>query len=488
MRKRTSLLTCFLVFATFTALAQEGFSLFTTNFPPEEFSKRRASVYDAIGSSSLALIQGAAVPAGYTRFRQSNEFYYLCGVETPHSYLLLDGAQRRATLYLPHRNEGRERAEGKVLSAEDEPLIIQLAGVDAVYGIDILPEHLARSARGNTLRTLFTPFNPAEGAAMSRDLAVRSLGDAAADPFDGRASREGSLIQLVRSRFPQFDMRDLSPLLDNLRLIKSPREIAVIQKATQLAGLALMECMRSTKPGIMEYELDAVAKYVYYRNGAQGEAYYSLVQSGPNAMLGHYNAGKRQMRDGDFLLMDFAPDYGYYMSDLTRMWPVNGKFSSSQRELYEFYAGCYRALLKAIKPGLTAQAVLQAAVREMDDILVKMIFSKPLYNQAAKAFVETFRQSSKNPRAMLGHWVGMSTHDVGQDIGPLRAGMVFTIEPAFQIREEQINIRCEDLIVITENGAEILSDFVPLTIDQIEKQMAGDGLLQNYPRATTVRK
>ena len=333
MRKRTSLLTCFLVFATFTALAQEGFSLFTTNFPPEEFSKRRASVYDAIGSSSLALIQGAAVPAGYTRFRQSNEFYYLCGVETPHSYLLLDGAQRRATLYLPHRNEGRERAEGKVLSAEDEPLIIQLAGVDAVYGIDILPEHLARSARGNTLRTLFTPFNPAEGAAMSRDLAVRSLGDAAADPFDGRASREGSLIQLVRSRFPQFDMRDLSPLLDNLRLIKSPREIAVIQKATQLAGLALMECMRSTKPGIMEYELDAVAKYVYYRNGAQGEAYYSLVQSGPNAMLGHYNAGKRQMRDGDFLLMDFAPDYGYYMSDLTRMWPVNGKFSSSQREL-----------------------------------------------------------------------------------------------------------------------------------------------------------
>ena len=121
-------------------------------------------------------------------------------------------------------------------------------------------------------------------------------------------------------------------------------------------------------------------------------------------MLGHYNAGKRQMRDGDFLLMDFAPDYGYYMSDLTRTWPVNGKFSSSQRELYEFYAGCYRAILKAIKPGLTARVVLQTAVREMDDIFTKMILSKQLYNQAAKAFVETFRQSSRNPRAMLGHW------------------------------------------------------------------------------------
>jgi Xaa-Pro aminopeptidase len=262
MRKRASRLTCFLVLATFTAIAQEGFSLFTTNFPPEEFSKRRTAVYDSIGGSSLALVQGAPVPAGYARFRQSNEFYYLCGVETPHSYLLLDGVQRHVTVYRPQQNEGRERAEGRMLSAEDEVLVRQLAGVDAVYGLDILPEHLARSARGNTMCTLFTPSSPAEGAAMSRDLAVRSLGDGDADPFDGRASREGSLIQLVRSRFPQFEIRDLSLSLDNLRLIKSPREIAFIKKATQLAGLALMECMRSTKPGIMEYELDAVAKYV----------------------------------------------------------------------------------------------------------------------------------------------------------------------------------------------------------------------------------
>jgi Xaa-Pro aminopeptidase len=144
--------------------------------------------------------------------------------------------------------------------------------------------------------------------------------------------------------------------------------------------------------------------------------------------------------------------------------------------------------LKAIKPGLTAQTIFQTAVREMDDILARNVLSKPLYNQAAKTFVETFRQSSKNPKASLGHWVGMSTHDVGQDSGPLRTGMVFTIEPAFQVREEQINIRCEDLIVITEKGAEVLSSFVPLSVDQIEKQMRGSGLLQNHPRAGTPGK
>jgi Xaa-Pro aminopeptidase len=488
MTKRIPFILFFLVMYIFHAFAQDGFSPFTTDFPPEEFASRRSAVYDAIGSSSFALIQGASAPSGYTRFRQSNEFYYVCGIETPHSYLLLNGALKRATLYLPHRNAGRERSEGKLLSAEDEELIKQLAGVDAVYGVDVLPEHLAAYARGNSLRTFFTPFSPAEGSAMSRDLAVRAIGDASADPFDGRASREGALIQSMRSRFPQFEIRDLSPILDNLRLIKSPREIALIRKATHLAGLALMDCMQSTKPGIMEYELDAVAKYVYYRNGAQGEAYYSLVQSGPNAMLGHYNAGKRQMKEGEFLLMDFAPDYGYYMSDLTRTWPVNGTFSASQKELYEFYIGCYRAILKAIKPGLTAQTILQAAVKDMDDILAKNALSKPLYSQAARTFVETFRQSSRNPKASLGHWVGMSTHDVGQDNGPLRAGMVFTIEPAFQVREEKINIRCEDLIIITEKGAEVLSDFVPLSVDQIEKQMKGRGLLQNYPRAQAVEK
>ena len=488
MRKHTLILICFFILSPLVSLAQEGFSLFTKDFPPEEFAARRAGIYDAIGTSAIAVLQGAPGPAGYVRFRQSNEFYYLSGIEIPYSYLLLDGSQRRATLYLPHRNEGRERAEGKTLTPEEATLVKELSGIDAVYGVDILPEHLARYARGNVLRTLFTPFSPAEGFAMSRDLAVRSVGDAAVDPFDGRASREGNFIQLLRLRFPQFDIRDLTPTLDNLRLIKSPREIALIQKATQLSGLALIECMRSTKPGIMEYELDAVAKYIYYRNGAQGEAYFSLIQSGPNAMVGHYNANKRQMQDGDFLLMDFAPDYGYYMSDLTRMWPVNGKFSNHQRELYEFYVGCYRSVLRAIRPGATAQTILQDAVREMDGILSKTTFSKPVYEVAAKRFVGTFRTSSQSPRAMLGHWVGMSTHDVGQDWGPLRAGMVFTIEPAFTVPEEAINIRCEDLIIITDRGSQILSDFVPLDMAGIEKQMVGKGMLQEYPRAKPIEK
>lgn len=481
MITKLKFVTLTLILICTSAFAQEGFSPFTTDFPPEEFAARRAEVFKAIGENGLALLQGAPSPPGYKRFRQSNEFYYLCGIEIPHAYLLLDGSTRTTALYLPHRNEGRERGEGKLLSAEDAAEIKQLSGVDAVFGTDLLVEHLARATRSYG-RQIFTPFSPAEGFAMSRDLAVRVIGDYAADPFDGRPSREGTLIQSLRTRFPQFEVRDLSPTLDKLRLIKSPRELALIKKATRLGGLALIEAMRSTEPGIYEHELDAMAKYVYYRNGAQGEAYYSLIASASNAFYPHYNAGKRRMLDGDFLLMDFAPDVGYYMSDVTRMMPVNGKFSPWQRELYGFYLGCYKSVLKHIRPNVTAQTVIQDAVKEMNDLLASTKFSKPTYENAAKAFVARYQASASNPRASLGHWVGMATHDVGPHEGVLRAGMVFTIEPALTVPEEKIYIRMEDLIIITETGKEIVSDFIPMDMDQIEKVMKETGMLQKYPR------
>lgn len=474
---------CFVVLVNVAAFGQEGGSLFTKDFQPEEFAGRRAKVFDAIGKKAAAVIQGDPGPRGYTRFRQSNEFYYLCGVEVPHAYLVLDGARRRATLYLPHRNEGRERSEGKLLSAEDADLVKQLSGVDEVASTEMLGEHLANFARSGQLEELYTTLNPAEGSAMSRDLAIRAIADAAADPWDGSVTREGRFNALLRERFPQFAIRNLSPTLDKLRLIKSPSEIALIAKATRLSGLALMEGMRSTVPGMSEFELDAMSKYIYYRNGAQGDAYYSLIASATNAWYPHYNAGKRVMKDGDFLLMDYAPDYGYYMSDVTRMMPVNGRFSRDQRDLYGFYLDCYKAILKNIAPGLTAQEIKKKAATEMKSVLGRSKFSKAIYEKAAREFVENYQKSTENPQTSLGHWIGMATHDVGgQDGSPLRAGMVFSIEPALRVPEEKIYIRLEDVIVITERGADILTKSVPMEIEDIEKLMREEGMLQRYPK------
>jgi len=485
MKIKTFLFILLLVFPALfpTNSVAQDMPFFTTDFPPAEFADRRAKIYDAIGENGLAIIQGAPSPAGYVRFRQTNEFYYLCGIEVPHAYLMLDGRQRKAFLYLPHRNPFRERGEGKMLSAEDGDMIRQLSGIDFVYPGETLNEHLAIFARNGQEMKIFTPFSPPEGLATSRDSVARMNADIFADTWDGSLAREGHFISLIKTRFPQFEIKDLTPALDRLRLIKSPREIALIKKATRLSGLALMEAMRSTVPGIRESELDAVAKYIYYRNGAQGDAYYSLIASGTNAWFPHYNAGKRTMLDGEFLLMDYAPDVGYYMSDVTRMFPVNGKFSPWQRELYGFYLVCYKAILKNIKPGLTPQQIKQAAIVEMNTALAGTRFSKPAYEKAARDFVENYTTSAKNPKTSLGHWIGMATHDDGPyDGAPLREGMVFSIEPALRVEEEKIYIRLEDVIIITKTGADILTTFVPMEIADIEKLMGEEGMLQRYPK------
>jgi Xaa-Pro aminopeptidase len=453
--------------------------LFTDDFPPEEFRARREKVLDGIGSNALAVLQGAPSPMGYTRFRQTNSFYYLSGVETPHAYLLLDGRTRTTRLYLPHRNERREASEGKLLAAEDVSLTKELTGIDEVYGVELLSDHLARFAWGANVPTLYTPHRPAELAAMSRDLATRGNSDVANDPWDGRSSREAHFMKRVRERFPQFILADLSPMLDQLRLVKSPREIDLIRKATRLSGLALMEAMRSTRPGLREYELDAVGKWIFFRGGAQSDAYYSLIASGPNAWYPHYHKGQRELRDGELLLMDYAPDVGYYTSDVTRMWPVNGQFNEWQRDLYGFYLAYYRAILDSIRPG-DVNDIMSAAADRMDEIVGSWQFTKPIYRKAAEGFVSAYRERAGRRPASLGHGVGMAVHDVGVHDGSLRPGMVFTIEPQFRVPEEQIYIRLEDVILITEDGAENLSDFVPMDIDDIERLMREDGMLDSY--------
>jgi Xaa-Pro aminopeptidase len=468
---------CLLAAFTAAAASAQDVPLFTKDFPPEEFRARREKVYDALGPRSLGLVQGAPSPVGYVRFRQSNELYYLCGIESPHSYLLLDSSRRAASLYLPHRNERREASEGKLLSAEDAELVKELTGIDAVYGVELLSDHLARFAWGGQVPALYTPFKPAEGLATSRDLATRAASDIANDPWDGRPSREAHFLARIRERFPQFVVQDLSPVLDQLRLVKSPREIELIRKATRLSGVAILEAMRSTEPGLRESDLDALAKLVFHRGGAQGDAYYSLIATGPNAWFPHYNSGKRDLRDGELLLMDYAPDVSYYTSDVTRMWPVNGRFNEWQRDLYGFYLGYYKAILESIRPGDVSAMIRDAGAR-MDLLLSSWSFTKPIYREAAERFVEEFKAGARHVPASLGHGVGMAVHDVGVHDGTLAPGMVFTIEPQFRVPEEKIYIRLEDVIVVRESGAEVLTDFLPMEMDAIEGVMKEEGVLQ----------
>ncbi len=472
MRRRFwCLIACLLCSAPITLFAQEK-HWYQTDFTTSEFTTRRAKIYDAIGAQGIAIVQGASGVPGFSVFRQSNDFYYLCGVESAHAYLLLNGRTRTSTLYLPHRDDGRERSEGKLLSAEDAALVMRLTGVDQVRALESLASDLvgADLIRPPAL-ALFTPLSPMETGNDSRDELLYAQARSASDPWDGRPSREAHFVQLVTQRFPQFQVRDLSPTLDAMRVIKSTAEIALIRKATQLAGLGIMEAMRSTAAGVYEYQLDAAAKYAYYVNGARGDGYASIIGGGTNAFLGHYFRKSDTLRNGDLVLMDYAPDYRYYTSDVTRIWPVNGKFTAAQIALYDFIVAYRDALFRYIKPGVTADEVLDRAAVEMKQYLVGKTFASPAHLRAVQQGV-IFRGHFQHP-------VGMAVHDVGRVRGvPLAPGMVFTIDPMIWIPEEQLYIRIEDVALVTADGVENLSGFVPTKVADVERTIAEAGLVQ----------
>ncbi len=253
---------------------------YQSDFPSEEFRARWEKVIARTGPESVAILQGAPQVSGFNMPRQDNNFYYLCGIETPHSYLLLDGRSRKVTIYLPPRNPRLESAEGRVLSAEDAELVRELTGADADKSTDEMRGDWLRSLDGGTPKFVFTPFSPAEHNTESRHEIVSANAGIASDHWDGRLPREVRFVALLEARYPRVDVKDLTPILDELRSIKSPREIALIRRASQLAGLGLMEAMRSTRPGLFEFQLDAAARYVFLVNGARLEAYRSITAAG----------------------------------------------------------------------------------------------------------------------------------------------------------------------------------------------------------------
>ncbi len=205
-------------------LAPQESVLVPEPFPAAEYAARRARLYERIGPA-LALVQGAPDVRGFDVFRQSNQFFYLCGIETPGSYLLLDGRSRTATLYLPQRDEERERNEGRRLSFEDAEEVRRASGVERVRPVELLAADFKWTLVPAPPLTLYVPHSSAEGARTSRDELVAGNAHIASDPWDGRPSREGQLLHHLRTRFPQFELRDLTPHLDALRSVKSPREL-----------------------------------------------------------------------------------------------------------------------------------------------------------------------------------------------------------------------------------------------------------------------
>lgn len=423
-------------------------------FTPQDFADRRERLYAAIGGG-VAVLQGAGPVRRFDLFRQTNEVLYLTGLEVPQAYVLLDGAERKAYAFLPSRPE-RGSASDEPMYAEDAERIRAVTGLDGVYPWSEFERYLPAAG------VLYTPFQPSEDGMAARDVLVHAARLEAADPWDGGGTRQDRFIARLRERCPGVELRDLSPVLDAMRLIKSPNEIAVMRRAGALAAQAVREAIAVTKPGLREYDLHAVMYEVFLRGGARGEGYRAIIPAGrENAWDGHYCRNDGLLREGDLVLMDCAPDLSYYTSDIGRMWPVSGRYSTEQRQLYGFIVRFHQSLMQRVRPGVLPKD----AMRETAEELRAWVAATPWPTQAQAEGVRKALEWTGH----CSHPVGMAVHDVGSYIDrPFEEGLVISLDPSLWVPEERMYIRVEDTGVVTRDGFESFTRDAPLGLDEVE--------------------
>ncbi len=412
------------------------------------FAARREALMRRIGGS-VAVLQGAPETRDYAAFRQDNNFYYLTGVETPGALLLLDALDHRAILFLPPRDEPNEKWEGPRLFAGPEAR--RQTGVDEVLELSRFGSEVRK--RTDAARGLYITLSPHELAATSRDRALLYDSALRDDPWDARSSRESAFEKNLQALLgPQVPIKDLSPVLDGMRRVKDAQEIDRLREAGRIGALGIREAIRSARPGDYEYQIAAVAAFGFLWNGALGPAFHPIVGSGPNSCILHYSRNGRRTAAGDIVVMDFGPDYRYYQSDITRTFPVSGKFTDEQAKVYRIVLEAQTAALAKVRPGTTF-GDLRAAAKEVLD----------------RHGVGRYLTHG------ISHYVGMSTHDVGGQ-EPFEPGVVITVEPGVYMPEKDLGVRIEDTVLVTRDGYEVLTGGVPKGIAEIEALMLEEGI------------
>jgi len=372
-----------------------------------------------------------------TDFRQHNAFFYYTMLEQADAWLVMNARAAgpdETVLLLPERNPMRERWVGVRIGPGDEAA--QLTGIPVVLG-------------ARKLDSVVT-------AALARGVPVYAQMD---PTTEGEA-----LLQRLRSDSAHVSLRNVRPVVDSLRLVKDAQEIAALRSAAQISGEAHADLMRAAREGMWEYQLEAVVEAGFRSRGADRVGYPSIVGSGFNGTTLHYMDNRAQTRPGDLVVVDAAAEYAQYTADVTRTFPVSGRFTTRQRAIYDLVLGTQQAAMDSVRPGMTIAQLSQIAARYLRQN------SRDLCPVAAG---EQTRDSTCARYMIhgLSHWIGMDVHDVGPYATPLQPGMVFTIEPGIYIPAESLGVRIEDDVLVTDTGCELLTGAAPRRAEDIERLM-----------------
>lgn len=383
------------------------------------------------------------------RFQQNSDLYWLCGVEQEDSMVIFfpenPDPRYREVLVLMRPNQLKEKWDGRRLRADEAR---RLSGIETIVWLDVLDAllqpwiHLADTIYLNT---------------NENDRKASSI-----------PTRDYNYIMEMKKRFPLHHYERSARIMVDVRAIKTKYETEVIQQAIDITEKAFRRLLAFVKPGVMEYEVEAELVHEFLRNRARGEAYGSIIASGDNARTLHYVSNNAECKDGDMLLMDFGANYGGYAADLTRTIPVNGKFTRRQKTVYNACLHLHQYAKSILKPGITILSYHDMVGEEATQIFLKIGLLR-------KTDVKNEDKDNRAYRKYLyhgiSHHLGVDVHDLGTKVFPVKAGMMFTIEPGIYIAEEQMGIRIENNVWITKNGNVDLMKNIPITTDEIEQLM-----------------
>lgn len=431
-------------------------------FDKKEFAARRSRLMEKIGDGA-AVILGAQTPANDNDFRQGHDFFYLTGLELPDAVLVVDGLRKESVLFFTLDDA---TADGFAIPLDLVRKPVEYSGIERAFPAEQFSAQLTGFVNRN--RTIYTMFKPEElGRENSNEKFNALQKSMTLNVWDGRLTRELQFVKQLRERYPQADVRDSSPIVWNLRKFKSPAELAIMRQTARIGVEGHKALIASTRPGIAEKALAAVFDFMVMKAGAQDLAYSTIIMSGKNHAYGHYHEHDRVLNDGDFIILDAAPDYGNYHVDISTTFPASGRFSPRQKELYEAALAVHDVAVENYRPGATFKEI---------GLKVDALLKAKGLDRFADDFRGIVRLGGYN------HSIGLATHDVmGTFAGAdevLQPGFVFACDIQLFRRDEQIGIRIEDTVAITETGHEVLSAGLPRTVAEIEALMKTDGILQ----------
>jgi Xaa-Pro aminopeptidase len=420
-------------------------------FDKPEYAARRAKLAEKI-PDGVAVLLGATPTTG-GEFFQNNDMMYFTGAEIPNAALIIDGRSKTSTLFFTISDSGA-RNEG--ISLELVRNAAAVTGIERVAPYEQFTPALSRLAGSGAV--LYTSFKPEE---LTREASAEKLATLQStmtlNLWDGRLTRELQFVKNLRERFPQAIVKDASPLIWDLRAIKSPAEIAHLRTVGRLGVEAHKAMMKAARVGAPEHEMSAAFEYAVRRAGARDVAYNVIISSDENHPYLHYYRHDRILADGDFIVVDAGPNLDYYVVDISASYPANGRFTPRQREIYEAAQAIEEACMQVYRPGIEAKDVQP---------LVLEILRKKGFDTSKDLFRIRTMQTG------ISHNVGMATHDVSAGPrGPLKPGMVFACDIYAVFADEKLGVRVEDTIVITDTGCENLTPGLPRTVAEIEAFM-----------------